>query len=375
MNPFSWRFVKKVCRKLVTAYRVRDMRLADYRPVSKLVVPQTPVLVPCCPVVDAHNHLGDLFGGSWDRRPVAELLDVLDQAGIQVLVDLDGGWGEDILHRHLDHFKSAAPERFQVFCGVDWAEWPERGDGFADWAASQLAIRVRRGAQGLKIWKTLGLSVRDERGQLVAVDDRRLDALWDQAAGLHIPVLIHCADPAASFDPVDEHNERYRQLREHPEWGWCRPGLPSFNNLIEQFAGLVARHPATTFIGAHVGGYAENLGWVSALLARCPNLFVDISGRLAELGRQPYTARRFFLEHQDRILFGTDVYPQLNWYRVYYRFLETEDEYFDYNPGPVPFQGYWKICGIGLPREVLRKVYFENARRILAGPPGSAAAA
>ena len=147
------------------------MLLSDFHPRPALVTKASAVIQPRFPVVDAHNHLGELFGGGWDQRPVAELLDVLDAAHVRALVDLDGGWGEDLLQRHLDHFKQAAPERFQIFGGVDWAAWPEHDDGFGDWAAGRLRAQAGWGAQGLKIWKPFGLTVRDPQGELAAVDD------------------------------------------------------------------------------------------------------------------------------------------------------------------------------------------------------------
>jgi predicted TIM-barrel fold metal-dependent hydrolase len=181
--------------------------------------------------------------------------------------------------------------------------------------------------------------------------------------------MIHVADPVAFFDPIDETNERWEELGEHPDWAFTSPPFPAFMSIMEAFANLVARHPNTTFIGAHVGCYAENLGWVSRMLERCPNYYVDISARIGELGRQPYTARRFFLRYADRILFGSDMGPDLEAYRIGYRFLETEDEYFNYNPGEVPKQGRWQVYGLYLPDEVLKKVYSENARRILCIEP------
>jgi predicted TIM-barrel fold metal-dependent hydrolase len=248
---------------------------------------------------------------------------------------------------------------------VDWTAWNEQGDRFGEWAAARLRIQAARGAQGLKIWKPFGLHVRDQHGALVPVDDQRLDDLWAAAAELHLPVTIHIADPAAFFDPVDANNERWEELHAHPDWQFPSPPFPAFSSLISQFARLVERHSQTTFIGAHVGCYAENLGWVSQMLDRCPNLFVDIGARIAELGRQPYSARRFFVNYADRILFGTDVGANLDVYRVYYRFLETEDEYFNYEPGNFPGQGRWSIYGIFLPDEVLEKVYYRNAERVI----------
>jgi predicted TIM-barrel fold metal-dependent hydrolase len=339
--------------------------LAQFEPRPCLAVPQTEVSRPRFPAIDAHNHLGDEFGGGWVRRPVSELLDVLDQVDVQLLVDLDGGWGEEILERHLDHFKTAAPERFMHFGGADWSRWPEQGDRFGEWAAARLRDQSRRGAQGLKVWKNLGLHVKDQHGALVSVDDPRLDPLWAAAGELRLPVLIHVADPVAFFQPLNRYNERWEELHAHPEWHFPSPPFPPFSSIIEALSRVVLRHPGTTFIGAHVGCYAENLGWVGDLLERAPNFFVDIGARIGELGRQPYSARNFFLKHPDRILFGTDIPASPESYRKYFRFLETRDEYFNYSLGPHPDQGRWYIYGLGLPEEVLQKVYVENARRVL----------
>jgi len=342
-----------------------SLLLTDYRPIPKLVTKATRVDKPRFPVIDAHNHLAEPFGGGWDKRPVSQLLDLLDEAHVRMYVDLDGGWGEDILQRHLDHFKAAAPDRFQVFGGVDWSQWSTHGPRFGEWAAERLREQARWGAQGLKIWKPFGLHVRDEHGALVAIDDRRLEPLWSTAGELGFPVLIHVADPVAFFDPVDQTNERWEELHAHPDWQFPSPPFPSFMAIMNGLANLVAQHQQTTFIGAHVGCYAENLGWVSALLDRCPNFYIDFSARIAELGRQPYSTRRFFLQYADRILFGTDASPDLDAYRLYYRFLETDDEYFNYGTAPIPGQGRWSIYGLYLPDEVLQKVYFQNAERIL----------
>ncbi|GIK66936.1 MAG: hypothetical protein BroJett018_47300 [Chloroflexota bacterium] len=341
-----------------------SLPLADFRPQSKLVVPTTTISKPHFPVIDAHNHLGETFGGGWINRPIAELLDCLDTAGVVALVDLDGGWGEGILERHLDHFKAAAPERFVHFGGVAWEKWAELGHRFPEWAAQRLHVQARRGAEGLKIWKPFGLHVRDHAGQLVAVDDARLDPIWATAAELGWPVLIHVADPVAFFDPLDATNERWEELHAHPDWQFPSPPFPPFLAILEGLRRLVLRHPATTFIGAHVGCYAENLAWVGRLLDDAPNFYIDFGARIGELGRQPYSARRFFVQYADRILFGTDNAPEVDAYRLYYRFLETDDEYFNYGLDTIPSQGRWQIYGLYLPEDVLAKIYAGNARRL-----------
>jgi predicted TIM-barrel fold metal-dependent hydrolase len=341
------------------------MELSNFNPQSKLVTKTTIVDKPRFPAIDAHNHLGEAFGGGWDQRPLEGLLEMLDEAGITRYVDLDGGWGEDLLNAHLDHFKKAAPERFKIFGGVDWSQWVEKGDAFPEWAANRLRVQKERGAEGLKIWKGLGLHIKDQNGKLVDVDDPRLVPIWETAGELGLPVMIHVADPVAFFDPIDETNERWEELGNNPDWAFTSPPFPSFMHIMNGLASLVTRHPQTTFIGAHVGCYAENLGWVGALLDRCPNFFVDISARIGELGRQPYAAHRFFLQYADRILFGSDMGPYPTAYRIIYRFLETDDEYFNYNVSPIPMQGRWYVYGLHLPDDILEKVYFRNAERIL----------
>lgn len=342
-----------------------SLTLPEFQPLPKLVTKTTPVTKPRFPVIDAHNHLAEPFGGGWDKKSLAQLIDLLDEADVRVYVDLDGGWGEAILDAHLDHFKAPAPERFRIFGGVNWSDWEKHGDQFGEQAARSLRQQAARGAEGLKIWKPFGLHVRDQHGIRVAVDDERLVPLWETAAELHLPVMIHVADPVAFFDPLDNTNERWEELHAHPDWQFPSPPFPPFMQIMNQLANLIARHPRTTFIGAHVGCYAENLGWVSQLLDRCPNFYVDPSARIGELGRQPYSARKFFIKYADRICFGTDSGPDLDTYRLYYRFFETDDEYFNYGTGPLPTQGHWQIYGLYLPDDVLQKLYFQNAERVI----------
>lgn len=343
----------------------QDILLSQYQPRAKLVVKETKVDKPRFPVIDAHNHLAEPFGGGWDKRPLKQLIDVLDEAEVKCYVDLDGGWGEDVLNFHLDYFKQPAPEHFMIFGCVEWKHWAEKGNQFGEWAAKQLRLQVQRGAEGLKIWKPFGLHVRDQHDKLVSVDDERLAPIWETAAELNLPVLIHVADPVAFFDPVDGSNERYEQLHDHADWQFPSPPFPSFMSIMDAFANLISRHSRTTFIGAHVGCYAENLGWVGALLDRCPNFYIDPSARINELGRQPYTARRFFLKYADRILYGSDAGPNLDYYRLCYRFYETDDEYFTDDLRPVSADGRWWIYGLHLPDDVLEKFYYKNAERVL----------
>ncbi len=339
----------------------RNLKLADFRPVTKLVVKQTTLQKPHCRVIDSHNHLGVDFGGGWANKSVPELTDRLDEAYVDTYVDLDGGWGEDILDARLRKFKEAAPERFIFFGGPGWKHWQVDGDRFGENAAKRFRAQVARGAQGMKIWKDFGLHVRDQNGILVRVDDVRLDPLWNAVDELGLPVMIHVADPVAFFDPLDETNERWDELNAHPEWQFPAPQFPSFISIMEDFARLVMRFPNLKFIAAHAGCYAENLEWVGALMQRCPNLYVDISARISELGRQPYSAKRFIEQFSNRVLFGIDCGPNLDAYHIYYRFLETNDEYFNYSNEVIQGQGRWQIYGLNLQATVLENIYYNNA--------------
>jgi predicted TIM-barrel fold metal-dependent hydrolase len=340
------------------------MNLPDFRPRPQLVTKQTTITRPRFPVIDAHNHLGE-FGGGWDKKPLAQLLDVLDRAEVRHFIDLDGGWGEEILDNHLELFAQRAPDRIRVFGGVDWSQWARHGDEFGFWAAERFQAQVARGATGLKIWKPFGLHVRDQHNRLVAVDDTRLDPLWAMAGQLNVPVLVHVADPVAFFDPIDASNERWEELHAHPDWQFLSPPFPAFLEILEAFKRTTQRHPGTDFVIAHVGCYAENLGWVAQWLDDCPNVYIDFSARIAEVGRQPYSARKFFIHYADRILFGTDMPADLATYQMYYRFLESDDEYFPYHLGDVPPQGRWNIYGLYLPDDVLRKIYYQNAEQVM----------
>jgi predicted TIM-barrel fold metal-dependent hydrolase len=244
---------------------------------------------------------------------------------------------------------------------MDWSGI-ERAD-FIQLSMDRLERLVEHGACGIKFWKDLGLTVRDASGALLRIDDQRLAPLFDKAAELKIPVMFHTADPDAFFTPIDRLNERYEELAAHPDWSFYGSPIPKAS-LLEQRDRVFARHPKTTFVAAHLAESSENLSYVAKLLDSHPNLNVDISARTPELGRQPYTARKFMLKYADRILFGTDLIPEVEMYRLYYRFLETDDEYFEY-PSHASRQGRWNIYGIFLPDDVLRKVYRENALKLL----------
>jgi predicted TIM-barrel fold metal-dependent hydrolase len=351
-----------------------ELRLADWRPEPKLVVEQRVVERARFPAVDAHNHLGrwlspwlGLGEDAWVVPDVGALLALMDAVNLRAIVNLDGRWGSE-LEANLDRYDRAHPGRFATFCHVDWPAAIASGDVGA-FAARSLRESVNAGARGVKVWKDLGLHVRDDRGGLLMPDDPRLEPLWATASELGVPIFIHTADPVAFFDAVDERNERYEQLHAHPEWSFADPErFPRFERLIEALEGLVAANPSTTFVGLHVGGYSENLGWVARMLDAYPNFHVDVAARAAELGRQPRAARRLILEHPDRVLFGIDEFPPaVENYAIYLRLLETADEHFPHSSEEVPLMGRWAISGLDLPDEVLEKVYSGNARRLVPG--------
>ena len=259
-------------------------------------------------------------------------------------------------------FHKAAPDRFAT---IGWMDWNgiERSD-FTQLSLDRLERLVEHGICGFKLWKDLGLTIRDASGELLRVDDERLAPIFDKAAELNIPVICHTGDPAAFFTPIDRYNERYEELAAHPDWSFYGSITYSRTELLEQLNRVVARHPKTTFVAAHVGASSEDLSYVAKVLDSYPNFSVDISARTAELGRQPYTARKFFLQYADRILFGSDLLPDVEMYRLYFRFLETADEYFDY-PSHASRQGRWNVYGLFLPADVLEKVYRTNALKLL----------
>jgi predicted TIM-barrel fold metal-dependent hydrolase len=338
-----------------------------------LQVAETPVERSRFPVIDIHTHL------SWSKDETntylaapEELLEVMERRNIRTLVNLTGGCGRG-LQEAVEKFDRKYRGRFLTFTEPWWGRANE--PGYAKLQADLVERAKRNGACGLKVLKTLGLYLRDSGGELVKVDDPRFDPMWEAAGALGLPVAIHVSDPVAFFQPIDRFNERFEELHNHPDWSFYGNGFPGNMELLEALDRVIARHPRTTFVALHVGNFAENLAHVSQSLDRFPNMHVDLAARINELGRQPRTASKFLEKYQDRILFGTDAvpkgreFPQQYFcdelYQIYYRFLETEDEYFDYAPAPVPPQGRWRIYGLGLPDGILRKLYYDNAARLL----------
>jgi predicted TIM-barrel fold metal-dependent hydrolase len=351
-----------------------------------LRVPQTEIATARFPAIDVHTHftwsavpLGpEPFGERVDFLDSPEnLLAVMDRKNIATMVNLTGGVG-DGLASVLERYDKAHPGRFISFTEPSWNAI-ERED-FPTFQAEQIEKAHALGAKGLKLTKTLGLYLRENvtAGALLSINDARFDPMWETAGGLNMPVAIHVSDPDAFFTPTDHMNERYEELSNHADWSFYGEDFPSKEALLEARNRVFEKHPATQFISLHVGNHSEDLDDVSACLDRYPNMFVEIGARIGELGRQPRRSKRFFENYQDRILFGTDAIPPPlgnetpqqvfsdELYEIYFRFLETKDEYFDYAPAPVPPQGRWRIDGLGLEDGILKKVYRDNAARLLA---------
>ncbi len=337
---------------MVTATAQVSLPLGDFHPRSMLVTPEHLPERPRFPAIDYHNHL--------DALEPRDVLRVMDACGIERVVNITMQTGDAAL-RIIDKFRQAEPSRFSTIAWMDWSGLDR--DDFIPLTLDRFERQVQRGAVGLKFWKDLGLTVRDRFGNLLRVDDERLAPIFEKAAELGVPVMFHTADPAAFFLPIDPTNERYEELAAHPDWSFHGSQF-SKSELLDQRDRVFARHPNTTFVAAHVAESGEDLARVASLLESRPNVYIDISARTPELGRQPYSARSFFLRFADRILFGTDLLPDIQMYRLYFRFLETAAEYFEY-PSHASRQGRWNIYGLRLPDDVLEKVYRGNAEKLL----------
>ena len=354
-------------KSAANAEQKKTLLLRDFHPQSMLHVPEHQVPKAKFYVIDVHNHTNDAMGIG-DQMPPADVVKIMDDTNVKTVVILTGMWGGKLQHI-IDTMVKPYPGRFIVFTQIDWSKIDD--PNFSQEMVAQLDDGVKRGARGLKVLKVLGLGVKDKTGKLITVDDPRLDPIWEECGRLGIPVSIHTGDPEAFFHPIDANNERYEELIEHPDWSFYGPQFPGLEELLEARNRVFARHPRTTFVSLHMG-WPENLGFVSQMLDKYPNVMVEFGAREAELGRQPHQAREFFLKYQDRIMFGTDNGMEEEMYRNHFRWLETSDDYFE--PWGYPDQGRWKIYGLELPDGVLEKIYHLNAERMFRqyqGAPGN----
>ena len=333
--------------------------IVDYRPISTLVTGQHPVPRAKFPVIDIHGHPGNLSTAEGITRVVT----AMDELNIKVLVSADDLTGAR-LKATLDAI-AASPhkDRFRVLCGIDLGQV---GPGWAERAVKQLEADVAAGAVGVgEISKAFGLNIQKADGSRLKVDDPELDPIWQAAARLDIPVFIHTAEPQAFFAPHDFHNERWLELALFPGRAATDTRGVSFEELITERNHLFARNPKTRFIAAHFGWHANDLAKAAAMLDAYPNVVTEVGAILYDIGRQPRAAHDFFVKYQDRILFGKDSF-QPNEYPYYWRVFETKDEYFDYYRN---YHAFWKLYGIDLPDTVLKKVYRDNALRVVKGLP------
>jgi uncharacterized protein len=333
----------------------KSLTIEEYDPKSTLVVPEHKLDRSKFPFIDIHSH-------HWNPSPqeVDELIKGMDSINLQVMVNLSGGTG-DRLKRTVEVMKGRYPKRFVVFSNMDYSDLDK--PGFSERVTARLEQDVKNGAQGLKIFKDFGMELHYANGQRVHVDDPIFSPVFEKCADLGIPVLIHVGEPSAFFDPWDKYNERWLELKQFPQRARPPSKYPPFETLMTERNHLFAMHPRTKFIAAHLGFHGNDLARLAKLFDEHPNVYVDIAAVLAELGRQPYSAHDFLTKYQDRVLMGKDIYD-VNEYKWYFRALETRDEYFEYYRKR---HAFWRIYGFQLDDEVLKKIYYRNALKLVPG--------
>jgi predicted TIM-barrel fold metal-dependent hydrolase len=341
---------------------VPSLTFEEYEPKSTLVVPEHLVTRARYPFIDVHNHQRT---ASMTAEDVDKLVAEMDKLNMGVMVNLSGGSG-DSFRQGLARLRERHPGRFVQFANVDFSKVDE--PGFGEAAARQLEADVRAGAQGLKIFKNLGMFTKDASGRRVPTDDPRLDPIWAKAGELGIPVLIHTGEPMAFWLPHDRFNERWLELKEFPNRRRDSPEFASFEQTMAEQHNLFRKHPKTVFINAHLGWLGHDLARLGRLMDELPNMVTEIGAVLYDLGRQPRAAREFLIKYQDRVLFGKDSWAPEE-YHPYFRTLETADEYFPYYRKR---HAFWRLYGLDLPDEVLRKLYYKNALRVIPGIDKSA---
>jgi predicted TIM-barrel fold metal-dependent hydrolase len=332
--------------------------ILDYRPRSTLVVAEHQVPKAKYPVIDSHNHT------TINADNIETMIQQMDALNLRVLVNLSGGSNPADVKTKVDFIRrSKYPDRFRVFANVNWNG--AGGPGWAEKAVADLEAAVQHGAIGLKIAKGLGLDAKKFDGTRLKVDDPALTPVWDLCAKLNIPVIIHTGEPQEFFSPLDMHNERWLELALFQDRRNYAPGNPTFEELMGERDRMYRANPKTRYIGAHFNWYGPNLARAARQLDETPNLVLELGAVLYDFGRQPRAAREFFLKYQDRILFGKDSFAAAE-FPYYWRVFETADEYFDYYRD---YHAFWKLYGMDLPDDVLRKVYYQNALRVTPGLP------
>jgi predicted TIM-barrel fold metal-dependent hydrolase len=380
-RPFIALTAFVICTVAIASFQVQEVAYGqtiepgkDPIVKSQLIVPATHLERAAAPVVDIHTHF--FVKGKHDPELLQQYVAMMDRNNIAVCVSLDGTLPHR-LNEHKEFLWTEFRDRFVIFANIDF-----RGDGAAEqpetWACNQPEFvrtqvdMIRNAAakgliSGLKFFKDFGLRYCNADGSLIEIDDPRFDPIWRVCGELGLPVIMHSADPSAFFEPTSLENERYRELLVHPDWSFADSRFPRRAHLHQARNRIIANHPGTTFIAAHFANDAEDLVELGQWLDQYPNLVIEFASRINELGRQPFSSKRFFEKYQDRIMFGTDgPWPESR-LRLYWRFLETLDEYFPYSEKQPQPQGDWRIYGIGLEKEVLHKVYHGNAERLIPG--------
>ncbi|MEP7318019.1 MAG: amidohydrolase family protein [Panacibacter sp.] len=365
---FSLVFIASACGQNETKTK---MDFEKYDPVSTLKVPEHITTKAKFPFIDVHNH-------QWNvpAQNIKELYSQMDSLNMKVMMNLSGKAYKETpgkvngdfdvndhnyLVRSMDKVNETGTKRLVFFTNISFVGFGE--PGWTERTVKELESDVKAGACGLKIYKDLGMEFKDEKGNYIHIDDARLDAVWKKCGELKIPVLIHSADPKSFWDPEDEHNERWLEIATHPDRKRSDSKPASWQTLINEQHNIFKKHSNTIFIAAHFGWYANDLTTLAKMLDDMPNVYTEFGAVIAEIGRQPKAAKAFFTKYQDRILFGKDSWVPEE-YKTYFRVLETEDEYFPYHK---KYHAFWAMYGMGLPDDILKKIYYKNALNIIPG--------
>ncbi|WP_340199024.1 amidohydrolase family protein [Ascidiimonas sp. W6] len=334
----------------------QQMNFEDYNPPATLKVPGKEIKRAKFPFIDVHNHQFRM-----PTQDLSILVEDMNQLNMGVMVNLSGrGRGsEEHLKGALKNVHTHYPKRFIVFTnidlnGIDEANWTQR-------TVQQLENDVKMGANGLKIYKSQGMDNKDSQGNRIKINDKRLDAVWAKCGELGIPVLIHAADPKSFWEPHNQNNERWLELKLKPRRKRENNITGSWETIIGEQHAIFRKHPGTKFINAHLGWYANDLAALAKLMDELPNMYAEIGAVIAELGRQPRFAKQFLTKYQDRVMFGKDSWNPEEYY-TYFRVLESTDEYFPYYKR---YHAFWRMYGLGLDDQVLRKLYYKNALKVI----------